>query len=342
MERVIEYEIVSDDKYHYTSGYFTARKWTKKGDLILARYMDEEHYETDKCELVYYSVSERRITDVLCEDVYGHDDMVYYCTTTSFKSINIETGEKKTIYEYSDVCFKMPHITYDGKYVNLEGHKEDGSADFLLINLETGEAEIAFTKKFVPPFQIANHGMICPTDHNLIYFAHEGTTEYITNRMWIYDKKSNRTRNITKQMMTEDGDLGECFGHEMWSADGKGLYFVKYPQSPIKPAGICYVDLETGEKEVLFSEYAYWHVSTSKDGKYLLGDTMRGVYDGTDFSEVVLMDIEKNTEEIIDVVHSTGKHPCHPHPSISPDSKVVVYTAFEDGKIVAKLAFLKE
>ena len=349
MERMVDYAVVTDDKYQYTPGYFTARKWTKNGDIVLTRFTDQETYEKGLSDLVYYSVSKRCVTRVLCNDARGsnyvvYDDMVYYCTKNEIKSINLETEEVKVIHKFEDVIFCLPHITGDGKLLTLEStekSRKDGKAAFLCVNIETNEAEIMFTKGFLPPFDRADHCMPCPTNSDIIFFAHEGTTQYITNRLWAYDRKTDKMRNIVKQEMTEDGDLGEYFGHEMWAPDGKGLYYVKYPQSPIKPTGLSYVDLETGKKEVLFSEYAYWHVSTSLDGKYLMADTMRGVYDGTDLSEVVLADLTNKTEEIIDVVHSTGKHPCHPHPSLSPDSKVAAYTAFENGKIVAKFAFLK-
>lgn len=349
MERVAGYVVVSDDTYQYTTGYFTARKWTKNGDIILARFIDEEQFENDLSELVYYSVDKKCVTRVLCDDVNNlnyvvYNDMVYYCTKKELKSINLETREIKTIYEFGDETYILPHITNDGNYINFINDDENRNGEvgkFLMVNVETNEPKLVFTKDFPNPFYIANHGMVCPTNPDLTFFAHEGTTQYVTNRLWIHDSKTGKMRNIVKQEMTEDGDLGEYFGHEMWAPDGKGLYFVKYPQSPIKPTGLCYVDLESGKKEVLFSKYAYWHVSTSEDGKYLMGDTMRGVYDGTDLSEVVLADLEKNTEEVIDVVHSTGRHPCHPHPSISSDSKVVAYNAFEDGKIVVKLALLK-
>ena len=70
--------------------------------------------------------------------------------------------------------------------------------------------------------------MICPTDKDLFFFAHEGNTEYISNRLWLYDHKSKTMRNIAKQSLNENGDISECYGHEAWSHNGEGLYFVKY------------------------------------------------------------------------------------------------------------------
>lgn len=347
MKNVENYIVITDDEYNYTPGYFTMNKWTKDGDIILVRHKQSEANDENRLfQLVRYSVSKKAVVDILCEDArinhIVHDNMLYYSTDKALKSINIETKEKKVIFEYDDVRYEMPHITNDGKYLNLEGHQANGTANFVRVNLETGEWKIIFKKKFSAPFTEANHGMICPTNPDIVYFAHEGSTEYITNRMWVYDVKEDKMRNIVKQEMTEDSDLGECFGHEMWASDGKGLYFVKYPQSPIKPTGLYYSDFVTGKKEALFSGFPYWHVGVSKDGKYLIADTMRGVFDGTDLSEVVLADIKEKSETVIDVIHANSNHPGHPHPSMSPDSSKIVYTAVDNGKIITKIAFLKD
>lgn len=345
--KIDEYIVVTDEKYHYTTGYYTMNRWTSDGDLILTRFVDMTRKDKENpTELVRYSVSKRCVVDVLCDNINDfydcvvHEDMVYFCTKDALKSVNLRNREYRTIYKFKDICFVMPHITNDGKYISLEGHRSDDTCDFLLVNTQTCTARVMFNKKFLSPFHEADHGMICPTNHEMFFFAHEGTTQYITNRMWAYDDKKGKMGNITKQEMTEDGALGEYFGHEMWASDGKGMYFVKYPQSPIKPTGLCYVDLESGKKEVLFSGYAYWHVGVSKDGKYLVADTMRGVFEGSDLCEVVVADLEKKTESVIDVVHSTGIHPCHPHPIFSPDSSKVVYNAYENNKVVVKIAFL--
>lgn len=348
MKKVVDYLVITDDEYNYTPGYFTANKWTKDGDIILFRSKESEGHEEDKLSyLVRCSVSKKSVVDVLCEgdltsSYVVHENMVYYCTYKSLNSVNIDTKEIKIIFKFEDVRYAMPHITNDGRYINLEGHQENGMANFVRVDLETGDAKIILNKKFISPFATANHCMICPTNPDLVFFAHEGTAEYVTNRMWAYDVKENRMHNIIKQEMTEDGDLGEYFGHEMWAPDGKGLFFVKYPKSPLKPTGLCYGDYAAGKKEVLFSGYPYWHVGVSKDGKYLIADTMRGVFDGTDLSEVVLADIKEKTETVIDVVHANSKHPGHPHPSMSPDGSKVVYTAVDNGKITTKIAYLED
>ena len=191
---------------------------------------------------------------------------------------------------------------------------------------------------FEKPFNVANHLMISPTDKDILFFAHEGSTFYVSNRLWIYDAKTGSERNIAKQRLDRDGNVGDCFGHEMWAPDGNGLYFVKYPCSPIKPCGICYVDVKSGKYELLYSKHKYWHVGVSSDGKFLTADTQYAPHR----SEVVVIDREKGREFVVDIPYITGIHPCHPHPQLSPDNNRVVYTALdkEDGRTCIKIAYL--
>lgn len=348
MNAVKEYITITDDIYHYASGYFTMNKWTNNGNLVLLRSKDETMKMPN--ELVYYSISEQKVKEVLCTNISGglsggylvYNDIVYILTRGKLIALDLNTKKKRTVCLMSQgESWTMPHITNDGKYISLHSRVES-KGKFISIETETGEVDISFEKKFLPPFSTANHGMICPTNPDIMFFAHEGSTQYITNRLWIYNKKTGEMRNITRQKMDENSNLVEFFGHEAWTPDGKGMYFVKYPQSPLKPTGLGYVDMETGKNEILFSGYPYWHVGVSKDGKYLSADTMRGCFDGTDLSEVVVADIAEKTETVIDVVHSTGKHPCHPHPHFSLDSKMVVYTIrTETNRTTIRVAILK-
>ena len=181
--------------------------------------------------------------------------------------------------------------------------------------------------------------MISPFDKDLFFFAHEGDCRYVSNRLWLYNAETKKSWNIAKQTLNQDGTLGDCFGHEMWAPDGKGIYFAKYAGSPEPPRGICYVDIETGKYELLYTKYKYWHVGVSQDGRYLTADTQ---YDPHQ-SEVVIIDRETGEEFVVDMPYMTGRHPCHPHPQLSPDNKKIVYTALskEGGRTCIKVAYLK-
>ena len=325
-------EIISDE-YSYTSGYFTANKWVDSDTIILGRAKKNENKEM---EIVKYSVSSNEMTvldDSGSSDWVVFGDKVYSNNGFTISEIDVQTKEKKIIYtdEYCTKCkeegtvkgevnrMNGVHITGDGKYVSVYVIKQKTS--FLRINVATGECEEFFTIGFEAPFAVADHLMPCPTNNDLYFFAHEGITFYVSNRLWLYDIKEKKAWNIAKQRMDSDGNLGDCFGHEMWAKDGKGLYFVKYICSPLKDKGICYADVLTGKSELCYSGFNYWHVSTSEDRMFLASDTQTG----KDYSEVIAIDKSDNSETLIDEALTNWTHPCHPHPQYSPDSSKLVY-----------------
>ena len=77
--------------------------------------------------------------------------------------------------------------------------------------------------------------MLCyrrPIAINCFIAADDGNSHYVTNRLECCADIGKQTdKNIAKQDMDENGCLTECFGHEIWAPDGKGLYFVKYSDS---------------------------------------------------------------------------------------------------------------
>ncbi len=340
---------IGNDGYHYSAGYYTTNKWIDNDTVVLARSHDRRIVTTaDVVELVALSLKDGSMK-VLCNDVWDfadyvvHGSTVYYTDGQSLKSVDAQTGECRRIYTYQDefhhdadtLHISMPHITADGKTISLFVPVKDRASLFFTVDTQSGISRKLCTKKFNPPFTFANHGMICPTDPDLLFFAHEGTTFYISNRLWIYNAKTDEMHTIATQHLNETGDLGDCYGHEMWAPDGKGLYFVKYSCSPTPPCGIRYVDIETNTTEILYSTFKYWHVGVSADGKYLVSDTQKG--DGQ--SEVILINRETGEEKWIDTAKTDWVHPCHPHPQLSPDNRHILYTAMsESGNTCTKIA----
>ena len=252
---------------------------------------------------------------------YMIDSSVLYC-------MDVDSGETREICRGKRMSF--PHMTADGKFLNWHQTGTDEEPDTgIRVNVETGETVTMFSKRFAPPFPVSNHMMICPTDPDLLFFSHEGITFYVSNRLWLAPL-GKAPFNIAKQYLNTDGDLGDCFGHECWAADGKGLYFVKYPCSPEPPRGLCYVSLDTpNESRVLYSKYNYWHVSVAPDGRHLAADTQDNGYSG-----VCLIDMETGKEEMLAKAIINWTHPCHPHPHFSPDSRKLAFHELDENRQV--------
>ena len=331
---------ISDSTYHYTVGYYTANKWIGNDIIIASRSKHQRVFASEaEVELVKISLTTGEQT-ILCNDVSNYmgyvvyKNFVYYTTGKEIKKIDTVTGEITVIYKntlFTDIenpDFFNPEITNDGNFLSVYVRQQNKPTSFIVVDLKNGTAKILFEKSFSDPFPEASHGMICPTDPEIMFFVHEGDTRYITNRLWIYNAKTNEMYNVAKQKLDENGILGDCFGHEAWAPDGKGMYFVKYPVSPVPPKGICYVDIATRDVKLLYSGFPYWHVGSSPDNKYLLADTYE------DPCRVVVIDKSDHTETVIDAVNILTYHPGHPHAQMSPDGKTVIYTAVNDNGMV--------
>ena len=124
VERIIE---VTDDKYHYSSGYYTVNKWIDRENVVLARSEKQtigasDNPKDDKTELVRCNVFTGE-KEVLCNDVMAYQEylvyknLLYYVNGKQLIRINLDTKDKKVIFEKDGIC--CPHITNDGKVIRL-------------------------------------------------------------------------------------------------------------------------------------------------------------------------------------------------------------------------------
>ena len=331
---------LSDAKNQYSFGYYSNNNWVDENRIVLLRWSngekDAERIVNDT--LVLIDLKNETETELVHEEkgigistVFGNK--IYYLlgalVGTEVYSYDIETKVKKLIYKVDDdtVRLGLPHMTKDGRYLSWYIEYKNGQYGCLVIDLLTEKAEVPFTKSFLKPFNVANHFMICPTNKDIIFFSHEGSTEYITNRLWLY-RKDKGIHALAKQRLDSEGNLIDCFGHECWAPDGKGLWFVKYPVSPEPPRGLCYVDIDGNQTDVVYGKYRYWHVCVSPNGKLLASDTQDEIYSG-----VCLINTETKEEKLLRKADVTWQHPCHPHPTFSPDSKTLCYHELYNDKI---------
>ena len=317
--------------YHYSYGYPTENKWIDNETVILARsksYCISKKLDREsENELVTANVKTGAVYP-LCTgvtewlDYLAYRDDVYYVKNDTLYRINAKTKEDNALTHLFGAGF--PHITNDGKYISLF-NSDLTPTRFYRYSVTDRRLEPIFERAFPTPHAVANHGMISPTDKDTIFFAHEGDTRFIADRLNLYNVKTKSEKNLAYQRFS-DGMALDCFGHESWARDGSGLYFVKFSES-IDQSGICFCGINDTKCKVLFSKYDYWHVSVSPCGKYLAADT-RGK---NGESGIVLIDILKGKEHLIDSVPVTFRHPCHPHPAFSPHSDKLLYHFQKDG-----------
>ena len=325
---------LTSQTHHYTYGYYSNNAWATGDVIILARSARENPVDFGAAELIAVDVTKEKawslgITARGYSEFVVDNELVYYVNGAyELRCFNMLTKVEHTVITKKGINF--PHITANGSHINLSLH-EGGLDRGFVVDVKTGESDEIMAVRFAEPYPIANHHMICPTDPTVMFFSHEGTTTDIPDRLWIA-KLGEEPYNIAYQRTNDAGKPIDCFGHEYWAPDGKGLYFVKYSCSPSAPKGVCYVSLDDIEHpQVLYSKYPYWHVSCSPDQRYIVSDTQSGGYSG-----VCLIDTETDTEIMLYRAQTYNwTHPAHPHPCVNTASDIVAFNDYnvENGKV---------
>ncbi|MGI5893888.1 MAG: hypothetical protein ACOX6P_04765 [Candidatus Merdivicinus sp.] len=324
---------LQDPKFDVAHCYFTANCWVDPDHILLSKMADRKKSMASELWLTDIRTGESRfITDRSFWSSYiVQNGYVYHMTEHGIWKTSLDTGKSELLWS-GDLRYTLngpPSMTDDGRYFSVYWQMEDGKTSINRLDLHTGKMEEFCRIKFDEPFPIANHCMLNPKNGDQMFFSHEGTCQYITNRLWLADYPSHTAHNLFRQRLDEEGNNGEPCGHEMWAADGNGIFFVKYISTTILPGGVWYYDMASQKAHCVGSKYRYWHTSSSPDGHCAAADTQIG----GSFSEVVYLNPEKQIEAVAAIAPTDWTHPCHPHPQFSPDGMKLCFTALsQSGK----------
>lgn len=322
-----EYMTLNEADKNVAHCYVTSNCWDGNHALVTARL---DSLKDNRCSYVRTDLNsgeERLVYEGgIWPDFTVRNGKVYHVEGSRYLATELCSGTTDVLWEAPYPLRGPISITDDGQFGGACWRYEDGSYSIGRINLLTGEHEELQRQSFPPPLDEVSHCMPSPVNPDHIFFCHEGNCCYITNRLWMTDVGKGRTENIFRQRLDQDGNNGECCGHEMWSPDGKGLYFIKYISATITPRGVWYIDLETHKTHSVASGGDYWHVGVSPDGNRLAADTQ---VPGS-CSDVVLIDQELGKEISLIRGATNWTHPCHPHPVFSPDGKKLCFTMLNE------------
>ncbi|WP_168119564.1 oligogalacturonate lyase family protein [Paenibacillus sp. HB172176] len=327
---------------HVSHFYFTANSWSADSSGLVLNVMESRDSFGGN---LYRFDSNSGESKLLLENhewgngTVGSDDRYYYYEGHRIQSIGIHDREIQVLYEDEDesVRFGGPmSITNDAGTLGF-AVKRDGVSYASLLEVRTGKLQEVAAPRFPEPHPIMTHPMVNPADRNLIFYCHEGRTDQIPDRIWVANTEEGTKTNLfgQRRLLGEEGSqLGEWVGHEMWSYDGKKLFFVKYAGSPLGPTGVYAIDADGAGVTFINGDYPYWHVAVSPDGRYAVADTQ----EFPTMPRIVLIDLRSGRSEWLCHAPCWKKHPSHPHPSFSPDSKSIVFSRMnEDGELEAAL-----
>lgn len=194
----------------------------------------------------------------------------------------------------------------DGKVFITDCTLLDGSRAILRYTTDGKEADIIFKSHSI------THTQIEPSEGKVIAFQY-GPDEKNRN-IWLIDSDGRNLRPL---------ELRYGNGHWMWLGHTKRI--ISNMEKEIQ--GIYAMAEDETEPEVIAEGQHFWHSASSRDGKWIISDT--------NWPDNGLFLINVKTKKIAKLCSpdSSSCHPqwTHPHPSFSPDGKMVVYNSDVDG-----------
>lgn len=331
---------IADDQLCVAHNYFTANSFTSDGKCVVLSSFKDDGTVKPPCDYFVLDLESGEyeyLASAKCWETgaVSCEDKLYYSEDNRLYSVDVKTKNKELLWEAPEgKAFHGPvSFTNDGRYAGVYWAGEEQNSTFGVFDTKERVMQVGAEVAFMPPFTFADHGMVCPVNPELMFFAHEGSCFYVTDRLWILNVKTGEKRNLFKQRLTASGANADCVGHEFWKPDGSGLFFVNYAVSPEGPRGIFFCDLE-GNATCINSDASHWHVAADKDGRYTVSDTGSAGVE----SDIMLTDVHTGKTVKIEHVNRWPNHPGHPHPCFSPDGGRVIYTfQKEDGNLAVAI-----
>lgn len=264
---------------------------------------------------------------------------VYFTARTGGWRVNIETQEEEQLVDFAVLAAAAGGVALreQGMVAAAMGTtalspndrywavKFNAGADACLaiVDTTTGKSEIILRRDTVA------HIQFCPDDDNLLFYAGP-----LTDRVWVINRDGSHNRRLYQR--TPD----EWITHETWIPGTRELAFVDWPK------GVRCIQVDTGiERRV--TAFNAWHPVCNRTGALMVADTnfpdiglqLCDPLDGVGVPKTLCYPDASSMGAHWAGPFPYGKGPIkvyapqhtHPHPSFSPDSRVVVYTSDRTG-----------
>ncbi|MDR1598268.1 MAG: oligogalacturonate lyase family protein [Oscillospiraceae bacterium] len=179
---------------------------------------------------------------------------------------------------------------------------------YALVTLDpaTGKSEVVYQSD-----QRLGHAQICPTDENLLFYIYETEGDAL-QRTWMFDIKARRERPYYVEHPEE------WITHEVWSADGSRMAFMKLPGN-----------IMVGDKDGRHFDKAAYHEQSlhpciSRDNQWLCAD--RTSYLGVTVKDAIVLANPRNGKT--KVLCDTGAPKSgadHQHPSFDRSGDRIIF-----------------
>lgn len=234
---------------------------------------------------------------------------LYYVTEGYFRRVSMDTCEEETI-GYLDALTsdaESASMTYDDKQYFVEATLKNGKRGIARYSTDGKEAEVIFESELH-----ITHTQVEPSEGNTVAF--QQGPDRLHRNIWLIDRDGGNFRPL---------ELPYGNGHWMWIAGTKRIM----TNLEKEQQGIAVKGEHEQSAELFANGEHYWHGSCSMDGKWLVSDTNwpdHGIH---------LLNVATKKHKVLCYPNSSSCHPqwTHPHPSFSPDGKLVVYNSDATG-----------
>ena len=320
--------------------YVTAQGWNNEGTkFIFKSYMwveDSGNINTSFWAMYEYDTVNSRVVmlDTYAETattglyaIVTPNDIIYYAKSD-------DMTWKMDWLTYKKQCTKAKsygtmNVTNDGVWVTGYG----GDKNYIYrSNTITGETDsINIDSAYAKWAGNSNssgkgHPMINPVYPDLFFFCHEGSTEYIPDRLWYANFYTGDIYNMFVQVPYSSAITSETSGHEVWADDGEMMYWIKYTYNRNKgQSGMMRMDKFGSNREYINHDYNFWHCYPSSDNNFVVGDT------NTSMSDVAIVSTNSYKSWRIANFSVGWSHPDQPHPHISRNNYAVNWQIQKNG-----------
>jgi oligogalacturonide lyase len=304
-------------------------------------YQTHPNWIADGSHLIFYSDRPGRDEVFAIEDASGeiiqitdgdagaivvsrHDNELYLVRDAAIFVVNLnrlladsKAGAMKDASAYRRKIVSLPEgcrlsgiFTEDANGSTLYFGLVDPNAAYSIQKLDLAKGE--FFPILHLDFQVG-HCQAHPTMSGIISYCQE-TGGDAPQRMWITNGDGSGNRPFYAET------YNEWVTHEVWWTADRMLFTIwpKNAQMRLKPYGIASISVADFSHQ-LHDQFPYWHVCGTPDGQFAIGDTFEG--------QLFVIDVRSSKRRLLTENHRPRGATNHPHPSISPDGKRVLFVS---------------
>ncbi len=305
--------------------YDDAMRWTL---FTSTRFGDPQIFVEDRATAELVQLTDRKdIADFSLYPAHA-GDWIYFTAGQGGWRVHTETFEEELLIDFADRVMREEGMVAAAmgttalspcdRYWAVRFREEQESC-IAVVDVERGTWEVILRCADV------SHMQFCPDDSQLLFYAGP-----LTDRVWMVNRDGSGNRRLYTRA------TGEWITHEAWIPGTREVGFVTWPH------GMRAVNVDTGAVRSV-THFNAWHAIASSDGKRMVADT--------NFPDVGIQIFDpldgkgEPTTLCLPRASSRGDHwngpfpyedgpiavyapqYTHPHPSFSPDGKLVIFTS---------------